>query len=169
MSNSAKEMMMKTARASGAVGSRAILPRLVRIMITPTWRVLDYGAGPKAIHTKALYQEGFDVKAYDINPEETSYHIDHMDIVHNWYDLVFASNVLNVQPSADYVRTMVKEVHGFVKDDRFALFNYPSSPRKSNLSVKDIEDILNEVFKGVERIRKIEDWNISTPVWRCIR
>ncbi len=162
--------MMKTARAAGAIGSRAIIPRIVRTMITPECHVLDYGAGPKALHTKMLCEEGFRVRAYDINPIKTPYHILNMSIDHNWYDLVFASNVLNVQPTEEYVRTVIKEVHAFVAFDKIALFNYPTSPRKSNLSVKDIEDILNEVFTmGVERIKQIDDWKITTPVWKCTK
>lgn len=162
-----KEMMMKTARAAGAVGANAVLPRVLKSMIDEDVVVLDFGAGPKAVQTMALRDDGYQVFAHDINPEKTEAHIDDPADYKNYFDVVFASNVINVQPTGKNIVSVVHAVHELVRNNGYALFNYPSSPRKAGLTVSQIEGILKEQFMTVERIRKIDDWKISTPVWKC--
>lgn len=162
-----KEMMMKTARASGAVGANAVLPRVLRTMIDGGFKVLDFGSGPNAVQTMALRDEGFNVLAHDINPVKTTWHIEPHVSYHYYFDAVFASNVLNVQPDAQCIEDVVREVWHYVGRYSFALFNYPASPRKSGLTTAEIDAKLKEQFMDVERIRQIDDWKISTPVWKC--
>ena len=161
--------IMKTARASSAVGENAILPRMLKKAIRKNWKVLDYGSGPEAMHTIDLRAHGYNVVAHDINPEKTKWHIDTLIHYRGWFDVVFASNVLNVQPTIEHVRDMVSEVDMLLKLNGVALFNYPVSPRKSDLLVSEVDVILNEKFRDVKRIRKIGDWKIDTPVWECVK
>jgi len=163
-----KKMMMATVRTAGAVGTNAILPRILKTMIEKDWAVLDYGSGPKAIQTMALRDEGYNVVAHDVNPEKTMWHIDtRMNSYQEQFDVIFASNVLNIQPADVCVDDVAREVCHMLRHYSFALFNYPTSPRKVDLTVAEIDGILKDNFQDVERIRQINNWKISTPVWKC--
>lgn len=162
--------IMKTARASGAVGKNALLSRIITKVGKKNLKYLDYGSGPAALHTVLLRAEGYDVVAHDINPEKTKWHIDSLKHYDGWFDVVFASNVLNVQPTIEHVRDMVSEIDTLLKLGGVALFNYPVSPRKSDLVVSEVDAILKEQFRVAERIRKIGDWKLdTTPVWQCAK
>jgi hypothetical protein len=168
--NEEKTAMMKTARSSGAVGANAILPRIFKSLCRrhKHWHALDYGSGPNAIHTEALRREGYQVLAYDINDINIVSNINNKQrSLYEWFDVVFASNVINVQPSAHHVHGVICELSNFVKCGGTVLINYPSSPRKCDLTVSDIDSILRREFVKVDRIRYHSGVKISTPVWQC--
>jgi hypothetical protein len=111
---------------------------------------LDYGAGKKATQTKKLIEAGYDVTAYDMGNNVTELH--DKNALKKEYDVVFASNVLNVQPTMGLIRQMLVEMNLSAK--KYIVMNYPSSPRKfrdhfiNNKEMKEIiEDILGVTFK----------------------
>ena len=163
--------LMKTARTSGAVGKNALLSRVIRKVGNMDLKYLDYGSGPAALHTVLIRADGYNVVAHDINPEKTKWHINtKLSGYDGWFDVVFASNVLNVQPTIEHVRDVVSEVDMMLKLNGTALFNYPVSPRKTDLVVSEVDAILKEQFRVAERIRKIGDWKLdTTPVWQCAK
>lgn len=121
--------LTKTARTKGAVGPHATVPRLVVGIHPRGGSVLDYGAGPKAIHSEMLRSFGFIVTAYDIgenfNPE-----VHDKNALNNTYDIVMASNVINVQTSAKDIIKVIWELKNACKDNGLVIFNYPKEPRK---------------------------------------
>jgi len=166
--NEEKAAMMKTARSSGAVGENAILPRIFKTICKKHWHALDYGSGPDAIHTEALRREGYQVVAYDINNVTIVSNINNKQhSLNEWFDIVFASNVLNVQPSVYHVHGVVCDASKFVRRGGIVLFNYPSSPRKCGLTTLQIDGILRQEFAEVDRIKHYDGIKVSTPVWRC--
>lgn len=60
------KLVNATYRATGSIGPKAVVPKLVPGVAKKTDKILDFGAGTKAIHTMALRQQGYNVTAYDI-------------------------------------------------------------------------------------------------------
>lgn len=111
---------------------------------------LDYGAGKKAIQTKKLIEAGYDVTAYEIGGNVTELH--DVNALSKKYDVVFASNVLNVQRRMKRIEKMLSEMDACSK--KYIIMNYPSSPRKfidhfiNNREMKGIiEQILGKEFQ----------------------
>ena len=144
--------MNKTARSSGAVGRNAIIPRYI---INHPWmhrmKMLDFGAGPKAIHTQALRRQGMDVTPYEIGENAVpGFHLV------NWLDnqdafkLVFASNVVNVQPNMECLEQTLKQMAFFTHPDGLCVFNFPNEPRKmEGLTKKILMEVAGRCFKSV--------------------
>ena len=80
-----------------------------------------------------------------------------------------ASNVLNVQSSLDMLEKTLKQMKDVLLDDGELFVNYPSSPRKAGLTVRDIEDVLKKNFRFVERVGIVGNtpFSCSSPVWNC--
>ena len=103
-----------TSRSAGASAIkdgkiRAIVPLWVEQNIDKNKIILDFGAGKGATSTKYLLSKGFDVTAYDLwigNGDELldKYALDRQ------YDVVFASNVLNVQSSLSMLNETLKQI-----------------------------------------------------------
>jgi len=161
------EVANKTSRNSGAVGKNAITPRFVREYLELFYdkedaTVLDFGAGKSAAHAQAMLADGWMVTAYEFG--------DNIDPrVHNElalmqkYDIVYASNVLNVQSGFDMARETIKQVAEVVKDDGRFYANFPQSPRKADITVSEMVQLLLEQFNTVQVLGGTK----SAPVWIC--
>ena len=156
------EVAAKTARAAGAVGSRAITPSYVSKSAKEGESVLDYGAGPKAAHTERLRKEGLDVTAHDFSYVEG---VHDPAALTKKYDTVMASNVLNVQSSKAMLKRTLKEITSSVSPEGRAVFNYPASPRKMSLAPSQVKKVIKEFFGDVKEIRKgaAPLWEASSP------
>jgi len=143
-----------TSRSKGAVGPNAIVPKYIAAIAKPGDAILDYGAGKDAIHTKWLKSLGFDVTAYDIGSNEHDIKaLDHK------YDIVFGSNVLNVQASKiDLILTIIEMR---MVSYRLVIVNYPESPRYAGLSTKYIRNLLWDMFSLVG--------NPEKNIYRCVK
>jgi hypothetical protein len=115
--------------------------------------ILDYGAGRKALHTKKLQSLGYNVYAYEIgdNWKKGIHQVKYLS-THGDYDLVYASNVINVQPSLSCLMETLREIKLAVNPKGLFVCNYPT-PHKCNpkLKNKDIEDLLKLAFDEVTR------------------
>ena len=79
------------------------------------------------------------------------------------YDVVFASNVLNVQLDEQMLRTTCAEIADALDIGGFAVMNYPLSPRKSSLSNVEVVAILKEFFTCVD----VAGGSNAAPMWEC--
>jgi DNA topoisomerase-1 len=151
----------KTSRTAGAVGMNAIVPRHVVRIADPKHTILDFGAGKDAAHAKMLKEKGLKVTAYEFggNVKEGLHDPDALDHKH---DIVYASNVLNVQSSKEMLRNTLEEIKSALEDDGTAVFNYPDSPRKSDMKAADVARVIKDVF-GVGPKR--EGGTASAPLW----
>jgi hypothetical protein len=148
MNEEETKLVNATARHAGVVGKNAVIPRYI---INHPWmkgyKILDFGAGPKAIHTLMLRENGYDVDAYDIGDNKTDLHIDE-EGKEEAYGLVFASNVLNVQPTLQALHETLAKIAWFTNE--LAVMNCPPKPRKiRDLSKEDIINSMMFYFKSV--------------------
>ena len=150
-----------TYRATGSIGPKAIVPKLVPGVAKKTDRILDFGAGTKAIHTMALRQQGYNVTAFDIGANIDPAIHDPNALAKRW-DVVYASNVMNVQPSRSDLAGLIGLFASIVKKGGALIANYPPSPRKSGLTVAEVDALLRMKFATVARVP-----GVSSPTWIC--
>ncbi len=157
----------KSSRSSGAVGPKAITPRMVLKYIKDTGnkgiKILDFGSGKDAKHTYALRDMGLDVTAHDFSANVNDEHHD-PNALNKIYDMVFASNVLNVQGSEQMMLRTIEDVLKTMNNDSVFIANFPSSPRYGFETAKEVKDILENYF-DVVLIHGSDGGRTSSPVW----
>lgn len=117
------QVAMATSRSTGAVGKNAIVPKYIA-KIAEGNKILDFGCGKSAAHVYAMRVEGIDVYGYD-------YHIAGSQInLLDKYDIVYMSNVVNVQQSKESMENTIKMAWECVKQYGVMVFNIPATPRK---------------------------------------
>jgi len=157
----------KTSRASGTTARdkngaiRAVVPKYVLQNIDKDKTVLDFGAGKDAVQAQILKEEGFkNITAYDGDPRSNEDVID-KNALNKKYDVVYASNVVNVQRSEEEIRQLVKVLYSHAKET--CIFNYPSSPRKAGLKTPEIQAIIeDELGCELQRVGGSK----ADPIWR---
>ena len=161
------EKANKSSRSKGAVGPQAVTPRSVLQYIKDSGRndleILDFGAGKDAKHTYALRDVGLDVTAHDFYSNINDDHHD-PNALNRKYDIVFASNVLNVQGSENMFRRTIEDILNVMKDDGIFIANFPGSPRYYFQSALDTKKILEDYFDVVV-IYGTDTGVTSSPVW----
>ena len=153
-----------TSRTVGAVGPRAVVPRAVRQFAKKKHSILDFGAGRYAAHAQMLSDEGYKVTAYDFGSNVTELH--DPNALHKQYDIVYASNVLNVQSSVDMLERTVAQIANSVKSGGIFIGNLPGAPRKSpDVNADVLSEVLSKYFSNVERISGTK----TVPVLKAIK
>lgn len=79
------------------------------------------------------------------------------------YNIVYASNVLNVQSGFAMARKTIKQIFNVVKKDGKFFANFPTSPRKSDIKTKEMLQLLLEQFNTVINV----GGSSSAPLWMC--
>lgn len=157
-----------TSRTNGASAKnkdgsvRAVVPRYVAQYINKEEKLLDFGAGRDAVHTKWLRELGFNVTAYDFG-DNIIEGLHDKDALSKKYSVIMASNVLNVQSSMTMLRGTLRQIYDSLEYGGKFVCNYPSSPRKMELlTARNLAFILKQTFGGsVERV----SGSASAPVW----
>lgn len=162
ISKADRERMNRSGQVKGVVGPNAVVPRYVRSLNPKGLSILDFGAGEMAQHTMSLRNDGYDVTAYDRDNNVTDRH--DPGALSRQYDLVFASNTVNVQPSVPAMRQTLRQIRDAVKPGGRAVFNYPASPRYCvpPKTAAEVKEIVTEIF-GVEP--RLVWGTPSVPVW----
>ena len=150
------KLVNSTSRSRGAVGKNAIVPQYVngilheRAAFFPT--VLDYGAGKDALHVGLLKKEYPNnlIAGWDIGDNwNAELHISRTELVYAApWSLVYASNVLNVQPTINALQETIDELK-LLTGDNTLIVNYPPSPRKLFFDKADIFELLQKYFRFV--------------------
>ena len=137
---------------------RSVVARFVEENINPAAKILDFGCGSEFIQGKYLIQQGFDVDAWDFGNNKPCECVDTLEQI---YDVVYASNVLNVISSLSMLTETLDQIYNCMKDGGVFVANYPKSPRKTLLTEEDLQEIIQEKFNGqVSRIH-----GTSSPMW----
>lgn len=163
-----KNIAMKASRSSGASALnkdgtiRAVVPLFIEKNVDKSKTILDFGAGKGATSTKYLLSKGFDVAAYDLWVDEGDELLDKYALDRQ-YDVVFASNVLNVQSSLQMLCETLMQINSVLKYGGEFICNYPSTPRKMNLDAWTLKGIIEGVFGAqVELV----GGTASVPIWK---
>lgn len=156
-----------TSRTNGASAKnkdgsvRAIVPRYVAQYINKEESLLDFGAGRDAVHTKWLRELGFNATAYDFG-ENCIEGLHDKDALSKQYKVIMASNVLNVSSSMSMLRGTLRQMYDSLEYGGKLVCNYPSSPRKMDLTATALAHMLHSVFGGnVERV----GGSALAPLW----
>jgi SAM-dependent methyltransferase len=156
----------RTCRTHGAIGARALVPQIVLQYADKKDTILDYGSGKHAVHAKSLGTRGYNITAHDFGDNFVKGTHNPNALKHK-YDMVYASNVMNVQTSQKMLDKTLDEIYRVLKPGGTFLCNYPQSPRyvelddDTVLSTYGMEAVLKAKFKSVKRIKA------SSPVWIC--
>jgi hypothetical protein len=163
------DIAKRTSRSSGASAInkdgtiRAVVPLWVEKNVDKSKTVLDFGAGRWCTSTKYLKQKGFhNIVPYDLWCGDGDELLD-SQALDRTYDVVFASNVLNVQSSLDMFRETLWQIWNALNYGGEFICNYPSSPRKMDLTARDVYHLISVIF-GV--IPEIVGGTRSAPIWR---
>jgi hypothetical protein len=149
-----------TARTRGAVGLNAIVPRFVAERCLRADKILNFGSGPvvpgikDTLHSAMLKAQGFQhVDSYDVGANvHPECHV--TNPLPGSYDMVFASNVFNVQPSCECLYSTLALAASLVAPDGFLILNYPKDPRYCSLSLDELYESLQRLFTPVILQRK---------------
>lgn len=162
----------KTSRTSGASalnkdGSiRSVVGRYVLSNVDKDASILDFGAGKDAVQTQALLANGFkNVTAYDFGSNIKD-GVHDPNALSKTYDVVFASNVLNVSSDEEMLAETISEIWSACKNGGKVIVNYPSSPRKAGLNASEVETIIKNV---TGQTPKIVASSKSAPVWELVK
>lgn len=135
----------RTSKKPGAIGTKPVVVSFVEKIACFGDFILDFGAGKYPLHALQLKDKGFHVKAYEFgNNFDPKYHDE--NALSFKYDIVYASNVLNVQSSHSMLTNTLLQVKSAMRANSIFIANYPAAPRKLNLSKKEIKSILLESF-----------------------
>jgi hypothetical protein len=153
----------------GAVGPNAILPRYIEKTTPKSARILDFGSGKNAIHTAYLKSKGFtSVFAFDIG-ENYNPKLHKKNALNYSYDVLFASNVLNIQPSKEQLLETFETLETletletiFKTAAKRFVFNYPQKPRYMSLPTTEIANYIHNVFGAYP---KLKNNSPQTPIW----
>ncbi len=155
-----------TSKRKGFIAERAIVPRVVEVFAGPTNTLLDFGAGKHATHTLRMRANGFHVTAYE-QPEFANSAIHDVNALKRQYDIVFASNVLNVLPNRKAVVETLEQIRSAAGG--LVVFNYPVSPRKwtaKNYPKGVPAEVINRLIQQVFDVQPIRVYGTrSAPVW----
>ena len=156
-----KEYVDKVNRAYSIMCSRKqSLPKIVESVAKQSDNILDYGAGKDAFGTKYLREKGFNTIAYEIGGNVVN-GVHDPEALRMRYDIVFASNVFNIQPTHSDVLDVVLEIQSLIVKGGKFICNFPR-PIKNNMRADDLESVLRLGFKTIERVKN------SSPTWVCV-
>jgi SAM-dependent methyltransferase len=152
------EKAIKSARSKGPIGKNAILPRIIPQLANKNEKILDFGCGKDMIHVKKLREQGYDVEGYDFSLPES-----YETICGKRYDVIYLSNVLNVQSNEEMLEDLYEIVWKCLKPNGCVVVNYPYSPRYLGWTARKMEAWLKERWLSVERVGK--DLANNNIVW----
>lgn len=145
------ERAIRSARSTGAVGKNAIVPRIIPQLASrsPDLDILDFGCGKDMIHVKALREKGYSVDGYDLSLPETKEFIKN-----RCYDIIYLSNVLNIQSSEEMLEDLINDVWYRLHHQGFVVANYPKDPRYLGWSTEKMLKWLQFNFASVVRVNR---------------
>lgn len=156
-----------TCRSRGVVGGdKPALPRIVAARAARGARILDLGAGREALQANSLRAAGFQVAAIELGGNWCD-GVHDASALDSRFDLIYASNVLNVQASRGMLETTLRVVAGLLSPSGEFLANYPQSPRKLAWSDARLIQTLEEHFASVTSLTPAERLGYGCRVLRC--
>ena len=138
----------KTLRSNGSSvfdkegNIRSIVAQFVFKHFNTDDRICDYGAGKNAIQTMWLRANGFQ----HVDPHDFGANKPVDERFGRNYDVIFASNVINVADSAEMIEWDFRDMKSHARNGATIVWNYPDTPRKANLNFVDVVLIACHIF-----------------------
>ena len=137
---------------------RSVVANYVAENISKDKKILDFGCGTEFIQGKYLKELGLDVDGWDFGVNKPKNCVEKLNQI---YDIVYASNVLNVLSSVTALIETFIQIRNCLKDGGLFIANYPAAPRKLEFTMNTMECFLIYFFgENVKRIRYR-----STTIW----
>ena len=138
----------KTAKTRGAVRpENSLAYRMLLALNLPTSsRILDFGAGPEAPHTRLLRDHGYG-RTYPWELPENrreGLHLRSLVNISVPFDAVLLSRVLNVQESRAHQAAVLQACVGLMALDGVLVASYPEPRRAGLLTRENLEGYLRE-------------------------
>lgn len=140
---------------------RSVVARFVENNVDKNNKILDYGCGSEFIQGNYLRKLGFNVDGWDIGKNKPKNCVSKLQQI---YDVVYASNVLNVISSVDMLMETLDQIYSCLNNGGLFIANYPASPRKMNVDKLFIEFAIQNKFGGTVRV---VGGSSCAPIW-CI-
>jgi hypothetical protein len=137
------------------------LPKIVSRIAEKRDKILDFGAGKDAFGTKCLRERGFDVTAYEIGKNFVE-GVHDPKALDSYYSIIFASNVLNVQPDVPRLLDVISDVKAHLKCGGVFICNFPVKPRHNDATTDFVETALRLAFN-----REVQVIENHSPTWMC--
>lgn len=156
----------RSCRDNGAIGHSPVIAQIIELFNPDNaGTILDFGAGKTAKQAKDLRKKGFNVVAHEFganfDPE-----VHDAKALSRTYDIVYASNVLNVQSTGVMLEKTIRQialVTALVTGSRFYC-NYPRQPRYlPQISERDLQRRLRVWWAQVEKL----DFPYSGVIFEC--
>lgn len=130
---------------------RSVVANYVAENVSKDKKILDFGCGSEFIQGKYLRELGFNVDGWDFGANKPQ---DCVPELNQIYDVVYASNVLNVLSSGAALRETLIQIRSCLKDGALFIANYPQSPRKLGFTMATMECLLRFFFgENIQRIK----------------
>lgn len=141
----------QTSRNSGAIGKKAITPAYVKTITDKKHKILDFGSGRDAAHTKALRKTGRNVTAHEFGANVNQNH--DPKALDKKFDVAMVSNVFNTAISRKMLHNTLDQVTATIAPGGSLVGNLPLSPRKS---VKvDAKHLMTQLMKRFGEVRRV--------------
>jgi hypothetical protein len=137
---------------------RSVVARFVANSVGKDNKILDFGCGPEFIQGKYLRDLGFNVDGWDFGMNKPANGVDRLEKI---YDVVYASNVLNVISSLSMLMETLDQISSCLKDGGMFIANYPQSPRKMVIDGNELRHIIQAKLGA--KVEKIS--GTSSPMW----
>jgi SAM-dependent methyltransferase len=162
-----KEVEVANATCRASVGrSLPITPRIVAGIAAKADKILDFGAGTYATYTLELRKAGLDVTAHDFGDNWVK-GLHDADALTRKYDIVFASNVLNVQSTVPMMENTLAIIATVLKPGGVFIANYPDKPRKLGWSPAQVRAALEKQFGKVDELDRKARLGYAYQVFAC--
>ena len=182
-------MMIKTGQKRGIFAKNPILTRLILCENFPKdVKILDFGAGTNALQAQKIKEKYPNTKAYDYplsaiksiiqNPK--LFEIYDLDALNKDYDIIIASNVLNVQPNVKQLENTLNKIYCSMDRDTILFLNLPREPIKVRnngcvisypefvkFTIQELEQRFGQ--ENVIRIREVCDEKTHSYVLKIIK
>lgn len=112
----------------------------------PDAKVLDFGAGKNPFLAKHFKKMGFAIDAHELAQNNNK---EHDDVAGEKYDLVIASNVLNIQQTLSNLRKTLNQIFKFTKKDGMLFATVPDQPNENLFTIGKFKGEMLKKFAKV--------------------
>ena len=150
----------------------AVVPSFAIELANKNDTILDFGAGKHPYYVLKYRDLGYNIYGWDL-PESMSFweqEYPNEDIkpkgLNHQFDLVYASNVLNVAPNENFLRNLtLNYILKALKSNGTFIGNFPLNPRKNpEMTTEKMYNILKEYFNDVEYIKNKKIFICKNPI-----